>query len=146
MQYPLRHTRARRRCGFTIIELLSVVAIIGVLSAIVVPHNQEAVDKAKVSRALADLHVIAGDLNTQDSLPATLAAVNRDKLLDPWGRPYVYVRFPAHGIPGNARLDLFAVAVNTRFDLYSLGPDGASSASVAGAAPSCTSPRIRLLP
>lgn len=121
------HGPRRHGPGFTIIELLSVVAIIGVLSAIAIPHNQEAIDQAKIARAIGDLRVIATDLNTADSLPMSLAAINRDQLLDPWGRPYVYLRFGKAGIPGSARTDRFVVPVNSRFDLYSLGPDGLST-------------------
>lgn len=120
---------SRLTLGFTIIELLSVVAIIGVLSAIVIPHNQEAIDQARVARAIGDLHVIATDLNSADSLPASLAVIHRDKLLDPWGNPYVYLLFPAgaKGVPPGARTDRFVVAINSRYDLYSMGPDGVSS-------------------
>lgn len=120
---------SRLTLGFTIIELLSVVAIIGVLSAIVIPHNQEAIDKARVARAIGDLRVIANDINSADSLPANLAVIHRDKLLDPWGNPYVYLLFPASakGVPPGARTDRFVVAINSRYDLYSMGPDGVSS-------------------
>ena len=120
---------SRHRRGFTLIELLSVVAIIGVLSAIAIPRNWEAVERARVARAIGDLRVIATDLYSADSLPASLVAISRDKLLDPWGRPYVYLPFPAgaKGVPGGARKDRFLVPINSRFDLYSLGPDGVSA-------------------
>jgi hypothetical protein len=61
-------------------------------------------------------------------LPADLAEIGRGGMLDPWGNPYVYAPFPpGPGKPGGARKDKFLVPVNSTFDLYSMGPDGASS-------------------
>jgi len=48
--------------GFTMIELMIVVVIIGVLAAIAVPVYAEAVQKSKISRAQADLRVLESAL------------------------------------------------------------------------------------
>ena len=51
-------------------------------------------------------------------------------MLDPWGRPYIYYRFPeSHGQapPSGARRDRFLVPVNSDYDLYSQGKDGQTS-------------------
>src|SRR5690606_11789808 len=50
--------------AFTLIELLIVVAIISILSAIAVPNFMEAQTRAKVSRTKADLRAIATGLET----------------------------------------------------------------------------------
>jgi type II secretion system protein G len=47
------------KTGFTLIEILIVVAIIGILSAIAVPNFLLAQTRAKVSRAKADLYSVA---------------------------------------------------------------------------------------
>ncbi|MGQ9497212.1 MAG: type II secretion system protein [Desulfotomaculales bacterium] len=48
----------RDQRGFTLVELLVVIAIIGVLAAIVIPNVFRAVEKAKISRSVADLKAI----------------------------------------------------------------------------------------
>jgi prepilin-type N-terminal cleavage/methylation domain-containing protein len=53
-----------RRFAFTLIELLIVVAIIGVLSAIAVPNFLEAQTRARVARVKADLRAIATGLES----------------------------------------------------------------------------------
>jgi len=58
-------------------------------------------------------------------------------MLDPWGRPYVYLKFPpskGKAPPGGARKDRFLVPINSAFDLYSLGKDGNSVAPLTAAA------------
>ncbi len=84
---------ARRhiRHGFTIIELIAAMVIVGVLSTVAVPPISGSIDKAKVARAISDMRQIAQDLSALDSLPASLADIGRGSLRDPWGRPYTYV-------------------------------------------------------
>ena len=47
--------------------------------------------------------------------------------LDPWGRPYAYLNIAAAGGIGDVRKDKNLNPLNTDFDLYSLGEDGASA-------------------
>jgi general secretion pathway protein G len=121
----LRGVRPGR--AFTIIELLAVVVVIGALSAIALPRYHDIVERAKIARAIGDLRALETDIDSQDSLPATLAQIGRGGMLDPWGNPYVYFPFPptnGHAPPNGARRDRFLVPVNSTYDLYSTGADG----------------------
>lgn len=51
---------AERRSGFTIIELLIVIAIIGIITAVMIPKLFAAGEKAKQKRTMADLRILAG--------------------------------------------------------------------------------------
>jgi general secretion pathway protein G len=112
--------------GFTLIELLAVTAIIAALATLAIPQIQASTERARVARAIGDIHAIQTDLDGQDSLPDDLSTIGRATLLDPWGNPYQYLKFPnkAHGVPQGARRDRFLVPINSEYDLYSMGKDG----------------------
>jgi general secretion pathway protein G len=65
-------------------------------------------------------------------LPDDLSKIGIGRVLDPWGRPYQYLRIQGvydgndNGNNGPLRKDHSQVPVNTDFDLYSVGKDGRS--------------------
>ncbi|MFO8046335.1 MAG: prepilin-type N-terminal cleavage/methylation domain-containing protein, partial [Halomonas sp.] len=52
----------RRSAGFTLIELMIAVAVIGILAAIAIPRYQSYVEKARRTDAMSALTTIAGQL------------------------------------------------------------------------------------
>lgn len=117
--------------GFTLIELMIVVAIIGTLSAIAVPNMIGFINKAKVVKTVTELKTIESALmehyNANKKFPQSLDEVGLGNLKDMWGNPYVYN--PVEGSKkGKLRKNKYLVPVNTDFDLYSCGKDQKSQA------------------
>jgi len=126
-----RSTVARSQRGFTLIEVMVVVVIIGLLAAIVAPNLIGNIDKAAVTRAKGDIRSIETALNlfrldnfrypsTDQGLqalvtnPGDALATNWERYLnsvpsDPWSNTYQYIS------PGQRGLD---------FDVFSYGADG----------------------
>jgi general secretion pathway protein G len=132
-----RHSHRRRhsRLGFTLIELIVVIAIIATLAAVVAPAIFQHVSDAKTGSAKSQIEMLSLALNgyriDNDQYPSTtqgLAALRTPPVTgtaprnwrgpymsrvvpdDPWGKPYLYV---APGIENPKS-----------FDLYTLGRDG----------------------
>jgi general secretion pathway protein G len=112
-----------------------VMAIIGTLAALALPMYGQYVERGKEAQAMGDIEAIQAELAGYEflgKLPATLAEIGRGDLKDPWGNPYQYLRFDpkAHGHPAGARKDRFLVPINSTYDLYSMGPDGKTTAAL----------------
>jgi general secretion pathway protein G len=125
---------AQRR-GFTLLELLVVIAVIATLAAIVAPAVFRNVGDAKSNAAKSQIEIFGLALDSyrmhNDMYPSTVQGLEalrttptqgelprnwlgpylrRAIPTDPWNRPYVYTS------PGQANPD--------SYDLYSLGRDG----------------------
>ena len=121
-----------RSQGFTLAELMLVVAIIGVLAAIAIPSYTRWTAKARMQQVLVDFEAVNVALKIfefeKSRLPDSLAQVAMDGLEDPWGNPYEYLNLDGNtpGTNGKRRKDKNLVPINSDYDLYSLGPDGQS--------------------
>ncbi|HEX8624595.1 MAG TPA: type II secretion system major pseudopilin GspG [Allosphingosinicella sp.] len=107
--------------GFTLVELMVVIVIIGLLATVVVINVMPATDKAAITKAKADVGVLEQGVEMyrlnklrypsgSEGLQAVVAERYVKRLpKDPWGNPYVYA---APGRDGR------------QFDIYSFGADG----------------------
>ena len=132
--FPFDCRRGKAPCNaWTLVELLFVIAILGILGAIAVPVWTDYVDKARNTSAMADIRNIESEIvkfhAERGRPPDTLAEAGLPTRLDPWGSPYEYLRIaglPKHDVQSKWRKDRFLVPLNSDFDLYSKGKDKAS--------------------
>lgn len=116
--------------GFTLLELLVAVAIVSVLAAIGLPAYTSYVERARVGQAITDIRFLNVLVRKYEDdhrdVPAGLAAIGHADKLDPWGKPYVYLKLVGPATAGKARKNKNLVPINSQFDLYSRGRDGKS--------------------
>ena len=119
--------------GFTLVELLLVLVLLGVLAAVALPSYQTYRNRVRTAQAVTDVAAMAAIIQTYandaHAYPDSLADVKLNGKTDPWGQAYVYYNVEANG-KGGARKDKALNPINSDFDLYSVGPDGASKAQV----------------
>jgi general secretion pathway protein G len=122
--------QTRYTAGFTLLELLIGMGIVTVLASIALPAYSDYVERTRVNQAIAEIRVLLVSIRKYEddnrAVPSNLAMIGAANKLDPWGRPYVYLKFGGHGTAGKARKNKNLVPINSQFDLYSQGKDGAS--------------------
>jgi general secretion pathway protein G len=119
--------------GFTLVELILAVAILSLVASIAIPMYRGYVAESRIHVVIHEIRQI--ELLVQNFAldegvyPDSLDTVGAGDMRDPWGRPYQYLNIAngAADTKGERRKDKFLVPVNSDFDLYSLGEDGASS-------------------
>jgi general secretion pathway protein G len=121
--------------GFSLVELIIVLAIGGVLIAIVTPGIQAYLYRSRVAQGVVEIgdmsSAIRQKAKSSGALPDSLGAAGFTGKADPWGFPYQYVNLANNKGNGTARKDKKLAPLNSDFDLYSVGRDGQTSGSLA---------------
>lgn len=141
MDYPLLRPQVNRRRatgaaperGFTLIEIMVVVVIIGLLAAVIVPQVVSKVDDARIAKAKQDIASMETALTMfrldnskypgTDQGLASLSTQPTDPSIRHW-RPGGYVKRVSKDPWGNDYLYVFPGTHGGEYDLYSLGADG----------------------
>jgi general secretion pathway protein G len=128
-------TKNKNRKGFTLIEVLLVVAILATLLAVAMPGFKRMAERARISQAISDIAIMGNKITDHfvdyGQYPETLKELDHPKLHDPYGFTYEYMVIFSKNkseISGKWRKDRFLVPLNYDFDLYSVGKDGKSVA------------------
>jgi general secretion pathway protein G len=105
------------------------IAILAVLYAIAIPSYVSYQERADVTQAISEISSISLALDryfaSENTYPSTLAEIHYE-LNDPWGNPYYYTNISSVKGKGKLRKDKNLVPINTDYDLYSAGKDGAT--------------------
>jgi len=131
----LEEKMRNRQTGFSLIEIMVVLVIIGLLVSVVAPNVLDRADDARIQKVEADFKAIETTLKiyrldnysyptSEQGLEALIAKPTIDPIptnwkkngylsslpVDPWGRPYNYLSPAEYG--------------NGEFDIFTLGADG----------------------
>ena len=133
MRQQNSRVRVGNQAGFTLIEIMVIVVILGIMAAVVVPRIMDRPDQARITKAKQDISTLENALklykldnyvypSTDQGLDALVNKPSGspepkkwkeggyvDRLSkDPWGNPYQYLNPGVHG----------------KIDIFSLGADG----------------------
>ena len=114
--------------GWTLIEVIIAIAVVATLSTIGVVMYRTSVHSSRVVKAIAEIRTIQMDLDNYYEMygdyPLSLDDGGHGGRLDPWGNVYQFLNFDTDPKKKKARKDKNLKPLNTKYDLFSTGPDG----------------------
>lgn len=128
--------RVRCACarGLTLLEILLILVVVGILAQIAISSYTSYIERTRVAKAINDIAALSVSITMyqrdNNYYPATLAQVGNVGLVDPWGKPYVYLDLTTVKGNGDSRRDRKLNPLNSDFDLYSMGKDGTSKKQI----------------
>lgn len=125
--------------AMTLIELILVIAVLGVIVTIAIPSYRSYIDKTDNALAVSQIVTIQSVIERyylqNHRYPTTLQDIANslaDNGVDPWGNKYLYhnIADGGPGAKGIARKDRRLNPINTQYDLYTMGKDGVTKNQV----------------
>jgi general secretion pathway protein G len=140
-----REPTINRQRGFTIIELLIVVAIIGIIAVLAIPNLITAIQRSRQSRSVADIRMISEGIEAYQTDHSSYPVVDNGTVselvehleiyirrfnhLDGWGEPVLYdsdgSSYTVISFGGNKASNLpYVVGITSTFDADIVFADG----------------------
>jgi len=115
--------------GFTLMEIMIALCIIGILAAIAIPSVLNQREDARIAKTITDINnvsqMVLESFYATKVYPNSLSEVGMGGLKDPWWNAYEYLPMTESN-KVKCRKDRNLNPINTDFDLYSKGKDGNS--------------------
>ncbi|WP_448553744.1 type II secretion system major pseudopilin GspG [Thalassotalea montiporae] len=132
-QSQIRATKTSKHAGFTILEVMVVIVIIGLIATMVVPNIIGSQDRANVQKAVADITSLETNLKmykmdnynyptTEQGLEALVTQTDVEPLPRRFPEEGYITRLPSD--PWGNEYQLLNPGENGKIDIFSMGPDG----------------------